>query len=103
MCGVSNCSVEIPQVRRNAQWTWMLMYLSPVSPISNQLRMLHTLTESPLACPLLICKVPGFMRLSPYPYSSNRSIHLETRLVRPGNVFPIINSPMSVWMGPGEA
>ncbi|GFT31953.1 uncharacterized protein TNCV_3468191 [Trichonephila clavipes] len=31
------------------------------------------------------------------------SIQLETRLVRPGNVFPVINSPMSVLTAPGEA
>ncbi|GFV05528.1 uncharacterized protein TNCV_227391 [Trichonephila clavipes] len=54
-----------------------------------------------LNSPLLTCRVHGFMRLSPYPSVS--SIQLETRLVRPSKVFPVINSPMSVLTGPGEA
>ncbi|GFW40030.1 uncharacterized protein TNCV_5117131 [Trichonephila clavipes] len=53
--------------------------------------------------PLLTCRVHGFMRLSPYLYTSNSFIQLETRLVRPGNVYPVINSPMSVLTDPGEA
>ncbi|GFU52316.1 uncharacterized protein TNCV_3958421 [Trichonephila clavipes] len=52
-----------------------------------------------LNSPLLTCKVHRFMRLSPYPYTSISSIQLQTRLVRPGNVFPVINSPKSVLMG----
>ncbi|GFU05079.1 uncharacterized protein TNCV_574341 [Trichonephila clavipes] len=51
---------------------------------------------------LLTCRVQGFMRLSPYPYTFISSIQLETRLVRPGNVFPVINNPMSVLTGPDE-
>ncbi|GBN57862.1 hypothetical protein AVEN_30151-1 [Araneus ventricosus] len=39
---------------------------------------------------------------SPYSYTCIRPIQLETRLVRPGNVFPVINSPMVVLSGPGE-
>ncbi|GBM06694.1 hypothetical protein AVEN_190905-1 [Araneus ventricosus] len=39
--------------------------------------------------------------LSPYSYMCIRPIQLETRLVRPGNVFPVINSPMVVLSGPG--
>ncbi|GFU05773.1 hypothetical protein TNCV_3602121 [Trichonephila clavipes] len=42
------------------------------------------------------------MRLSPYPYTPISSIQLERRLERPGNVFPVINSPMSMLMGLGE-
>ncbi|GFU66395.1 uncharacterized protein TNCV_291931 [Trichonephila clavipes] len=56
-----------------------------------------------LNSPLLICRIHGFMRLSPYPYTSISSIQLETRLVRPGNVFLVINSSMSALTGPGEA
>ncbi|GBO12240.1 hypothetical protein AVEN_173726-1 [Araneus ventricosus] len=39
---------------------------------------------------------------SPYSYTCIRPIQLQTRLVRPGNVFPVINSPMVVLSGPGE-
>ncbi|GBL82972.1 hypothetical protein AVEN_106469-1 [Araneus ventricosus] len=39
---------------------------------------------------------------SPYSYTCIRPIQLETRLVRPGNVFPVISSPMVVLSGPGE-
>ncbi|GFW80514.1 uncharacterized protein TNCV_2416161 [Trichonephila clavipes] len=56
-----------------------------------------------LNSPLLTCRVHGFMRLPPYLHTSISSIQLETRLVRPGNVFPVINSPMSVLMSSGEA
>ncbi|GFS77389.1 uncharacterized protein TNCV_4566221 [Trichonephila clavipes] len=45
---------------------------------------------------LLTYRVHGFMRLSPYPYASIGSIQLETRLVRSGNEFPVINSSMSL-------
>ena len=47
-------------------------------------------------------QVHGFMKLSPYPYTSVCSIQLKIRLVRPVNMFPVINSPMSVLTGPGE-
>ncbi|GFW93917.1 hypothetical protein TNCV_4221951 [Trichonephila clavipes] len=52
--------------------------------------------------PLLTCRVHGFKRLSPYPYTSISSIQSETRLARPGNVFLVVYSPMSVLTGPGE-
>ncbi|GFW76404.1 uncharacterized protein TNCV_1581831 [Trichonephila clavipes] len=52
---------------------------------------------------LLKCRVYGFMRLSSYPYMFVSSIQLETRLVRLGNVFPVIKNKMSVLTGPGEA
>ncbi|GBO28295.1 hypothetical protein AVEN_23280-1 [Araneus ventricosus] len=48
------------------------------------------------------CWVHGFMRLSPYQYMSIHPIQLETRLVRPGNLFPVINSSMAALAGPGE-
>ena len=51
-----------------------------------------------LNSPLLTCRVHGFMRLFPYLYTSICSIQLETRLIRSGNMFPVINSPMSVLM-----
>ncbi|GFX95243.1 uncharacterized protein TNCV_848341 [Trichonephila clavipes] len=41
--------------------------------------------------------------MSPYQYMSVSSIQLETRLVRPGNVFPVINRPMSVLTVLGES
>ncbi|GBO18200.1 hypothetical protein AVEN_127198-1 [Araneus ventricosus] len=39
------------------------------------------------------------MRLSPYQYMSIHPIQLETRLVRPGNLFPVINSLMAELAG----
>ncbi|GFX29981.1 uncharacterized protein TNCV_2616931 [Trichonephila clavipes] len=86
----------------------MLTYLSPVrvvsrrirGPISRQLHTPHTITEPP---PAIVSCCHGFMRLSPYPYTSISSIQLVARLIRPGNVFPVINSPMSVLTGPNEA
>ncbi|GFX51788.1 hypothetical protein TNCV_5014901 [Trichonephila clavipes] len=42
------------------------------------------------------------MRSSTYPYTSISSIQLETRLVRTGSVFPVINSPTSVLTGPAS-
>ncbi|GFW21923.1 cytochrome P450 4V2 [Trichonephila clavipes] len=48
-------------------------------------------------------KVHGFMRSSPHSYTSINFIQLEKRLVRPDNLFPVTNSPMSVLTGPGEA
>ncbi|GFW20011.1 hypothetical protein TNCV_867171 [Trichonephila clavipes] len=41
--------------------------------------------------------------LSPYPYTFISLIQSDTRLVGPGNVFPVINSPIMVLTGPGEA
>ncbi|GBO41481.1 hypothetical protein AVEN_254787-1 [Araneus ventricosus] len=52
--------------------------------------------------PLLRNRVYGLMMSSPYSYTCIRPLQLETRLVRPGNVFPVINSPMVVLSGPGE-
>ncbi|GFT15001.1 uncharacterized protein TNCV_4315881 [Trichonephila clavipes] len=52
---------------------------------------------------MLTCRVHGFMRFSPYPYTSISSNQLETRLVRPSNVFLVIYSSMSVLKGPDEA
>ncbi|GBM04076.1 hypothetical protein AVEN_247948-1 [Araneus ventricosus] len=52
---------------------------------------------------LLTCWVHGFMKLSPYQHMSIHPIQLETRLVRPGNLFPVINSSMAALVGPGEA
>ncbi|GFV27626.1 uncharacterized protein TNCV_4181711 [Trichonephila clavipes] len=62
----------------------------------------HHSTTSSFNSPLLACRFHGFMRLSPYPYTSISSIQLETRLVRLGNVFPFINSSMSVLTGTGK-
>ncbi|GFX69065.1 uncharacterized protein TNCV_4945651 [Trichonephila clavipes] len=38
----------------------------------------HHRASTSLNSPLLTCKVHGFMRLSPYPYTSISSIQLET-------------------------
>ncbi|GBO32548.1 hypothetical protein AVEN_172444-1 [Araneus ventricosus] len=51
---------------------------------------------------LLTNRVYGLMMLSPYSYTCIRPMQSETRLVRPGNVFPVINSPMVVSSDPGE-
>ncbi|GFV22936.1 uncharacterized protein TNCV_2623891 [Trichonephila clavipes] len=61
-------------------------------------------SQSPSECTMDMNggRVHGFMRLSPCPYTSISSIQLETRLVISGNVFPVIDSPISVLMGPGE-
>ncbi|GFX48029.1 uncharacterized protein TNCV_4113641 [Trichonephila clavipes] len=63
----------------------------------------HHRASTSLNSPLLTCSDYGFMRMSPYPYTSISLIQLETRLIRPRNVFPVINSLMSVLAGPGEA
>ncbi|GBO43371.1 hypothetical protein AVEN_275172-1 [Araneus ventricosus] len=39
---------------------------------------------------------------SPYSHTCIRPIQLETKLIRPGNVFPVINSPTVVLLGPEE-
>ncbi|GBN12446.1 hypothetical protein AVEN_146681-1 [Araneus ventricosus] len=52
---------------------------------------------------LLTCWVHGFMRLSTYQYMSIHPIQLETRLVRPRNLFPVISSSTTALEGPGEA
>ncbi|GBL90717.1 hypothetical protein AVEN_203262-1 [Araneus ventricosus] len=80
----------------------MLKYLSPVrvvsrhirGPISRQLHTYHHRGSTRLNSPLLTNRVYGLMMSSPYSYTRIRPIQLETRLVRPGNVFPVINSPM---------
>ncbi|GBN77972.1 hypothetical protein AVEN_129810-1 [Araneus ventricosus] len=63
----------------------------------------HHRGSTRLNSPLLTNRAYGLMMLSPYSYTCIRPIQLETRLVRPGNVFPIISSPMAVLSGPGEA
>ncbi|GBL97375.1 hypothetical protein AVEN_170488-1 [Araneus ventricosus] len=62
----------------------------------------HHRGSTRLNSPLLTNRVYGLMMLSPYSYMCIRPIQMETRLVRPGNVFPVINSPMVVLSGPGE-
>ncbi|GBO00590.1 hypothetical protein AVEN_233558-1 [Araneus ventricosus] len=37
--------------------------------------------------------------MSPYQYMSIHQTQLETRLVRPGNLFPVINSSMAALAG----
>ncbi|GFU10310.1 uncharacterized protein TNCV_150741 [Trichonephila clavipes] len=59
----------------------------------------HHRASTSLNNPLLTCRVHELMRLSPYPYTFISSIQLETRLVRPGNMFPVINSLMWVLTG----
>ncbi|GBL70725.1 hypothetical protein AVEN_165662-1 [Araneus ventricosus] len=62
---------------------------------------IHHRGSNILNSPLLTNRVYGLM-MSPYSYTCIRPLQLETRLVRPGNVFPVINSPMVVLPGPGE-
>lgn len=61
----------------------------------------HSRASTRMNRPLLTCRVHGFMRLSLYPYTSIRSIQFDTRLVRPGNMFSVINSSMWVLTSPG--
>ncbi|GFV25197.1 uncharacterized protein TNCV_2565811 [Trichonephila clavipes] len=63
----------------------------------------HHRGSTSLNSPMLTSRVHGFMRLSPYPYTSISSIQLETRLLRLGNMFPVIKSPMSALTSPGQA
>ncbi|GBM67021.1 hypothetical protein AVEN_47192-1 [Araneus ventricosus] len=85
----------------------MLKYLSPVRVVSRRITPTahvpyHHRGSSRLNIPLLTNRVYGLMMSSPYSYTCVRPIQLETRLVRPGNVFPVINSSMAVLSGPGE-
>ncbi|GBM34007.1 hypothetical protein AVEN_166439-1 [Araneus ventricosus] len=69
-------------------------------PIPSQ--RLHQIQQSPVDI-----RVYRLMMSSPYSCTCIRPIQLETKpgltsLVRPGNVFPFINSPMVVLSGPGE-
>ncbi|GBN34158.1 hypothetical protein AVEN_34875-1 [Araneus ventricosus] len=73
-------------------------HITPTAPVPY-----HHRGFTRLNSPLLTNRVYGLMMLSPYSYSCIRLIQLETRLVRPGNVFTVINSPMVVFSGPGEA
>ncbi|GFT05318.1 transposable element Tcb2 transposase [Trichonephila clavipes] len=50
----------------------------------------HHRASTSLNSPLLTCRVYEFMRFSPYPYTSISWIQFETRLIRPGNVLPVI-------------
>ncbi|GFX71917.1 uncharacterized protein TNCV_1443401 [Trichonephila clavipes] len=63
----------------------------------------HHRASTSLNSPWLTCRVHGFTRLSLHPYISISSIQLETRLVGPGNMFPVVNRPMSMLTGTGEA
>ncbi|GBM49898.1 hypothetical protein AVEN_92163-1 [Araneus ventricosus] len=60
----------------------------------------HHKGSTRLNSPLLTNRVYALMMLSPYSYI--RPIQLDTSFVRPGDVFPVINSPMVVLSGPGE-
>ena len=89
----------------------MNTYLSPVRVISRPIWRSHITptaqaphhywVSTSLNRPLLTCRVHGFMR-SPYLYTSIHSKQLETRLVRPGNMFPVINHQMLVLTSLGE-
>ncbi|GFY11331.1 uncharacterized protein TNCV_4473141 [Trichonephila clavipes] len=86
----------------------MLTYPSPIRVVFRRIRGPYHANYHHRACislnsPLLTCRVHRFMRFSPYPYTSISLIQLETRLVRPGNAFLVINNPVSVLMRPGEA
>ncbi|GBM09375.1 hypothetical protein AVEN_184082-1 [Araneus ventricosus] len=62
----------------------------------------HHRGSTRLNSPLLTNRVYGLIISSPYSYTCIRPIQLKTRLVRRGNVFPVINSAMVVLSGPGE-
>ncbi|GBM95851.1 hypothetical protein AVEN_31738-1 [Araneus ventricosus] len=85
----------------------MLKYLSPIRVVSRRITPTahvpyHHRGSTRLNSPLLANRVYGLMMSSKYSYTCIRPIQLETRLVRPGNVFPVISSPMVVFSGPGE-
>ncbi|GBN73913.1 hypothetical protein AVEN_139467-1 [Araneus ventricosus] len=79
----------------------MFKYLSPVRVVS---RLITPTIHVPdyhrgstrLNSPLLTNRVYGLMMLSRNSYTCIRPIQLETRFVKPGNVFPVINSSMVV-------
>ncbi|GFU05783.1 uncharacterized protein TNCV_581821 [Trichonephila clavipes] len=87
----------VPVTCRSRIWTYQGSHITPTAYAPY-----HHRASISLSSPLLTCRVHGFMRFSPYPYTPISSIQLERRLERPGNVFPVINSPMSMLMGPGE-
>ncbi|GBL79512.1 hypothetical protein AVEN_109538-1 [Araneus ventricosus] len=62
----------------------------------------HHRGSTRLISPLLTNRVYGLMMLSPYSYTCILPIQSETRLVRPGNVFPVISSSLVVLSGAGE-
>ncbi|GBM35293.1 hypothetical protein AVEN_38158-1 [Araneus ventricosus] len=89
----------------------MLKYLSPIRVVPRRIRVpyhanctrhIPSQRLTRLNSPLLINRVNGLMMSSPYSYTCIHPIQLETRLVRPGNVFPVINNRMVVLSGPGE-
>lgn len=85
----SHCSLQ----------TYQRPYITPTAPAPYHQR---DSTSMNLNRTLLPCRVHGFMRLLPYPYTSIHLIQLGMRLLRPGNVFSVINSPMEMLTGPGK-
>ncbi|GBM14493.1 hypothetical protein AVEN_101146-1 [Araneus ventricosus] len=76
----------------------MFVYITPTARVPY-----HHRGSIRLNSPLLTNRVYGLMMLSPYSYTSIRPIQLEAKLVKPGNVFPVINSLMEVLSGPGAS
>ncbi|GBM77482.1 hypothetical protein AVEN_94290-1 [Araneus ventricosus] len=72
------------------------IYANCTRPISSQRP--HKTEQSPVD--IRVCEL---MMLSLSSYTCICPIQLETRLVRPGNALLVINSPMVVLPGSGEA
>ncbi|GFR10379.1 hypothetical protein TNCT_79261 [Trichonephila clavata] len=83
----------VPATCQSRIWTYQRSHIITTAHVPQSIYQLELLTR----------RVHGFMRLSSHPCTSISSIQLETRLVRPGNVFPVIHSPISVLTSPDEA
>ncbi|GFX03904.1 uncharacterized protein TNCV_4678091 [Trichonephila clavipes] len=86
----------VPITCQSHIWTYQGAHITPTAHAPY-----HHRASNSLNIPLLTYRFHGFMRLSPYLYTSISSIQLETRFVRSSNVFPGDGKFLST--GPGEA